>query len=269
MSLPRFFLDEQVLSAQAEPVFKLDLTPEDLHHSKVLRLRSGEHIAVVDAASDYFECEVTSLDDDGLFVSIAGHERPSPSLASVVLFVCIAKGDKMETVIRQCTELGVAAIQPVLSSRCVVKLDAKKKDAKLARWKTVAKNAAMQSGRGEIPEIRPVISLVEVIDALEMLDGLIVFWEEQQGGEDLGNTLDDLKGKGQERTPILGILIGPEGGLAEDEVALLTSASDRVFLHSLGPLILRFETAAVVGSALVLAGSGGLGDPWGVEGSNR
>ena len=73
MSLHRFFLDNQVLAREAEITFALRLSPDDLKHARVLRLEVGEHIAVVDAAADYFECEVVSFDDD-LCVRICAHE---------------------------------------------------------------------------------------------------------------------------------------------------------------------------------------------------
>ena len=73
MSLPRFFLENQVLAAETEAVFPLRLAPDDARHAKVLRLAPGEHVAVIDAASDYFECEIVDFSDALPLVSIARH----------------------------------------------------------------------------------------------------------------------------------------------------------------------------------------------------
>ena len=75
MSLPRFFLENQVLAAETEAVFPLRLATDDAKHAKVLRLAAGEHVAVIDAASDYFECEIVDFSDGLPLVSIARHEE--------------------------------------------------------------------------------------------------------------------------------------------------------------------------------------------------
>lgn len=157
MSLPHFFLREQVLAFMSAPVFTLQLDADDMKHAKVLRLAAGEHIAVVDGASDYFECEVVSFDSGELSVSIAqklsSHTRPE-----VVLVQGLAKGDKMDTIVRHATEVGIAEFIPMATSRSVVKLDAKKSKARFDRWASIAKSAAMQSGRSSKPVVHALFS---------------------------------------------------------------------------------------------------------------
>ena len=108
MSLPQFFLDEQVLADEVQEQFPLALSRDDAKHAKVLRLDPGEHIAVVDAAQDYFECEIRSFDGATPIVAISGHLDAQPLAAYVCLVQGLAKGEKMETVIRHATELGVS-----------------------------------------------------------------------------------------------------------------------------------------------------------------
>ena len=130
MSLPRFFVENQVLAAETEAVFPLRLASDDAKHAKVLRLAPGEHVAVIDADSDYFECEIVDFSDALPLVSIARHAEADEAGPQVILLQGLAKGDKMETVIRHATELGVSAFVPLACERSVVRLDAKKAAAK-------------------------------------------------------------------------------------------------------------------------------------------
>lgn len=117
MSLPHFYLENQVVALEEEAVFPLRLTLDDAKHARVLRLAPGEHVAVVDAARDYFECEIVSTSDEVPLVRIAQHlDAPTPS-ATVLLVQGLAKGDKMETVIRHATELGVTGFLPLVCDR--------------------------------------------------------------------------------------------------------------------------------------------------------
>ena len=138
MSLPRFFLENQVLAAETEAVFPLRLESDDAKHARVLRLAAGEHIAVIDADQDYFECKIVDFTDELPLVSIARHEDASEAGPQVILLQGLAKGDKMETVIRHATEVGVAAFVPLACARSIVKLDAKKAAAKTERWRGAA-----------------------------------------------------------------------------------------------------------------------------------
>lgn len=113
----------------------------------------GEHIAVIDAAHDYFECEIASLDGDLPLVRITRHEDATDDGPLVILVQGLAKGEKMDSVIRHATELGVTAFMPLTCERSIVKLDAKKTRTRLDRWCSIAKSAAMQSGQPRIPEV--------------------------------------------------------------------------------------------------------------------
>ena len=120
MSLPHFFLREQVLAFESAPVFALHLDADDMKHAKVLRLAVGEHIAVVDAVSDYFECEVVSFEGDELSVSIA-QKLSSYARPEVVLVQGLAKGEKMDTIVRHATEVGIAEFVPMTTSRSLMR----------------------------------------------------------------------------------------------------------------------------------------------------
>lgn len=256
MSLPRFFLESQVLADESEGCFELSLSEDDLHHAKVLRLGPGEHIAVIDGASDYFECEVASF-DDAMTVCIASRQDHSAERASIAVYQALAKGDKVDTVVRHATEVGATSFFPFSSSRTVVKLEGPKAAKRQERWQAIAKSAAMQSGRAVIPEVLPVMAFDEACASLYSFDCVIVFWEEAEVTETLKDALACVSGT---ESPHVAIVIGPEGGLTAEEVDALLSANAHAATSTLGPSILRTETAGIVGCALVSYELGGMGN---------
>ena len=153
MSLHHFFLDDQVIAEETQAEFALRLAADDRKHAKVLRLGAGEHISVVDAARDYFECEVVSADSGDIVVRIAQRLEAPADEPNVILIQGLAKGDKMDDIVRHATEIGIAGFVPLSCSRSVVKLDEKRKASKTQRWRAIAKSAAMQSGRLSVPEV--------------------------------------------------------------------------------------------------------------------
>lgn len=263
MSLHRFYLDEQELSAEREGAFPLRLSPDDVKHARVLRLKPKEHIAVVDAARDYFECEIVSFDDFQPVVRIAQHGAGSQEEQPVVILAQgLAKADKMETVIRHATELGVHGFIPLECERSIVKLDAKKASAKTNRWQAVAKSAAMQSGQPGIPKVFDPLGIEQASETFKEASAVLVCWEEAPSTARFADALPQKGGVGefrQEKGPIV-VVVGPEGGLAEREVKILLASNPHAALVSLGPSILRTETAGIVASALALYELGGLGN---------
>ena len=261
MSLHRFFLDDQVLAQEAAPAFPLRLAPDDARHAKVLRLAPGEHIAVVDAASDYFECEVVAVGDGLPLVRIAQRGGERPAGPQVMLLQGLAKGDKMEEVVRHGTELGVVAFVPLACERSVVRLDAKKTASKTARWQAIAKSAAMQSGQMRVPEVSAPRTVREACGLLGGATAVLVCWEEAPEAAGLRAALErGLAACGALPADArVAVVVGPEGGLAQAEVDALLGCNPRASLESLGPSILRTETAGVVAPALVLYELGALG----------
>lgn len=253
MSLPHFFLNDQVIAGEGAAEFPLRLSDGDLKHVRALRLEPGEHVAVVDGARDYFECEIMGFDGQVPLVRIAQH-LDEPERPTVVLVQGLAKGDKMDTVIRHATELGVSAFLPLACERSVVRLDAKKGAAKAERWRAVAKSAAMQSGQVGAPEVAEPAGLAEVCAALAQATAVLVCWEEAPGTA----RLEEALASGLARAGMLpedarvAVVVGPEGGLAPREVDALLACNPRASLVSLGPSILRTETAGIVAPALVL-----------------
>ena len=154
------------------------------------------------------------------------------------LFQGLPKGDKMELIIQKAVELGVYEIIPVRTKRVVVKLDEKKETKKIARWQQIAESGAKQSGRGIIPEVKPVMSFKDAIDYAKNLEGVLIPYEKAEGMNKTREIIKGLKGKKS-----VGIFIGPEGGFDEQEIeAAMNSGVEPV---TLGRRILRTETAGL------------------------
>ncbi len=203
----------------------------DYHHlSRVRRVRAGEVITVSDGARNWRACVVpdrwtieTALETVGSI-----HTEPAPSVLITVGF-SVTKSDKPETVIQHLTELGVDRVVPVISERSVVRWDDETRDRRAARWRDVAREAAMQSRRTSIPTVDEPIPFLDLVRRAE--------WSDTWSMADAGGS-----------TPALdrpSILVGPEGGwsAAEREVA-----TDTV---SLGAFVLRAETAALTAGAIL------------------
>ena len=171
------------------------------------------------------------------------------STLDLTLAQAIPKGDKMEHVIRMATELGVTRVIPLLTERTVVRLEPGRSDSRLARWQRVAREAAQQSGRAAVPKIAAPTPLSAWRPEALATGLLVCFWEEEQ------RRLDGiLPASPCARATVV---VGPEGGLTGDEVRSLAAAGGLV--ASLGPRLLRTETAGAVAVALLQARYGDLG----------
>lgn len=251
MSLPRFFLPEQVLACQTNDVFALALAPDDVKHARVLRLATGEHIAVVDAQSDYFECEI--VDPETMTVRMCGHAEKPRQRPYVRLFQGLAKGDKLDEVFRHATELGVSEFVPLICTRSVVKLDPKRTAKRRARWEAIVKSAAMQSGQPRIPRVSDPLNASRAAQLCTEDTATLVCWEEERSC-DLHTALTEALAASAcaPARARVSLVVGPEGGLSEDEVALFEGAAPHARSITLGTSILRTETAGVVAPALAL-----------------
>lgn len=229
----------------------LPLAPSDVHHLRdVLRLVPGDEIIVVSDGA----ATLTRLTEVGEHV--AGErvgDVISPRLPRVTLVQALAKGEKMDDVVRQATELGVTRIVPFAAERSVVRLDAGKAAARVDRWRRIAAEAAKQSQRVELPAVLEVAAFAALA---ELLAGslVLVCWEDATGAPGIGDAIRDAR---PDAETDVAVVVGPEGGLTGDEVAALEAAG--AVAVSLGDTILRTETAGVVATAIAIYERGGLG----------
>lgn len=209
---------------------------EGRHLVEVLRAGVGDRFTVFDESREAL-AEVVDLGPPVRY-RILEERRPEREVGvEVVLYVALLKGDKLSEVVRAATELGATRIQPLITRHSVPK---EMGEGKLRRLKAIAKEAAKQSGRLRVPEVLPPIPLKAVP---EVEQGLVA----HVGARALVREVLDLNRN-------LSLAVGPEGGFAEEEVALL---KERGFTPvSLGRRILRAETAATALLAIVTAGEG-------------
>ena len=233
--MPRFFVTPDAINEN-----EITVTGTDVNHIKnVLRMQEGDALEVCDSKGTDYECTVKCLDRDLILLDIVS-SRPSESELDkkMYLFQGLPKSDKMELIIQKAVELGVYEIIPTVTQRCIVKIDPKKEDKKIARWQQIAQAAAKQSGRGIIPEIKSPMSFNEALEYAKSLDAALIPYEKAKGIEATRNIISDLKDKNS-----VAIFIGPEGGFEEKEI--LTAEENDVKTVTLGKRILRTETAGL------------------------
>ncbi len=236
---------QQVFVNESPIDSKFNITGQDAHHlSKVVRLKVGERIRVSVVGGDNYICEVSDFQDKDVIVSVV-EQVPSTELPNrIYLFQAIPKGDRMETIIEKCVELGAFEIIPVEMKNCIVKLDDKKKKSKVERYQAIAKSAAEQSKRSIIPQVHSVMTFKEAFQYAKSLDVLLLPFESKNGMKDTYNALDELK-PGQS----IGVFIGPEGGFAPSEIEMVEGSMK---LISLGHRILRTDTAAICSLSMLM-----------------
>lgn len=222
------------------------------HLAKVLRLLPGEAVTIFDGRGREYSGKIVSLQKGEALVRIEESLLfPRESQLEVWLVQGLPKGEKMELIIQKATELGVRGIIPLKAQRCVVRLADKKEAERRKRWQKVALEAAKQCRRPVIPTVLPACSLEEFLQGLPAQRHLLIPWEE--GGCSFKEALTALSAKEKESgaagVPVY-LVIGPEGGFAAEEVAQVQSGGGIPL--SLGPRILRTETAGLAALAALM-----------------
>ena len=235
---------------------RIAITGQDVNHIKnVLRIKPGEEILISDGTGRDYRCRVESLDSvqvEAAILEILEEGRELPS--RIWLFQGLPKSDKMELIIQKAVELGAAAIVPVTTRNTVVKLDARKEEAKRKRWQAIAESAAKQSKRSLVPQVLEVMSLKEAFSYVEDhgFSVRLIPYEKEEGMEATARALKEV-GPGQD----IAVFIGPEGGFEQEEINLALERG--VLPVSLGKRILRTETAGLaILSVLMMKLEGGL-----------
>ena len=240
------------------PRFFIDYTPEvggsaviegaDARHiGGALRMTAGEALTLCDGKGTDYACTVTAVEKERvtLAVDAATPSVSEPTLA-VTLYMGLPKGDKMELIIQKAVELGVTAIVPVATARCIVKLDEKDAAKKQTRWQKIAAEAAGQSGRGIIPAVETPISWKAALSRFERSKTLLCY---EGGGRPIGTLVspDD---------EAISLVVGPEGGFDAAEVEAVLGVGGQI--ATLGPRILRCETAPLAAIAVLMEKSGNM-----------
>jgi len=214
------------------------------HLSRVLRAQPGMEADVV-AGGHVFHAEVAAVTPQEVRFNLIAELEAEPALP-VTLVMAVYKFDKMEWAIEKATELGIAAVAPVIARRTEKHL-ALAAEKRVERWRRIAHEAAQQSRRSEVPLIYDPVSLAHRVR--ESKDVVRLVLAEQERTVTLRKALEEAIAAAQEEMPALEIAVGPEGGWAPTEEALFDANGWRAV--SLGPRILRAETAAIAALAVV------------------
>lgn len=238
--MPRFFKE----FFENEPFIDGD---DAKHILKSLRMTVGEPLTVCDTRGFDYKCVISHCTSDRVELEILEKVCNSTEpTVFVTLYLCLTKGEKMDIAVRQAVEMGAGRIVPVLSSNCVSRPDEKTLVKKQERWQKIAYEAAGQCGRGIIPEVSRCVSLKKAAEISEK-DDLCIFCYEL-GGTPLEKLNDNVK--------TVSVIIGPEGGFTADEAETLKA--HKATVTTLGPRILRAETAPVAALAAVMLQSGNM-----------
>lgn len=220
---------------------KVIITGSDVNHMKnVLRMKIGEEIAVRNGVDGKeYRCGIEEFAQEQVicslrFVREEGVELPS----KIYLFQGIPKADKMELIVQKAVELGAFEVIPVAVKRCVVKLDAKKAQAKVNRWQGIAEAAAKQCKRGVIPVVRKPMTMKEAAAYAREMNVKLIPYELAQ---DMAHTKKIIEAIRPGES--VAVFIGPEGGFEESEVTEALAAGIEPI--TMGKRILRTETAGL------------------------
>ncbi len=256
--MSRFFVETDAADLQNG---KIMITGEDVRHiANVLRASPGDVLVLCDGAGTDYDAVIERISKESIETSIRD-SRPNNTEppVRVTLFQGVPKSDKMDFIIQKCVELGVKQVVPVMTARSVVRFkNTSDAAAKTARWARIALEAAKQCDRGVIPVVREPVRLDEALKLAGGI-GLKLFPYEEERGGSLRNVLKDY-GKSMvcgNALNSVAVLIGPEGGFDRNEAERAVEAG----FHSvtLGPRILRTETAGLATAAIVMYELGDMG----------
>jgi len=243
--MPYFYLEEEQLVKGNE----ITLNEEDLKHAyRVLRLKPGDHAAVSDGRGAVKYGVITVSEPEIVRVRLEQDLPAAESPLELTLVQSLAKGEKMEQVIRQTVELGIKRIIPVVTARSVPRLDSSKEEKKITRWRSIIRSAAAQCRRAYLPQLEPLHGLQSILPLIAASKTLVPY--EREGNAPLVEVLSRPKPKNK---AVL-LFIGPEGGFNSEEIKAIEEAGG-ITVH-LGPRILRTETAAVAAVSMLQAAWG-------------
>jgi 16S rRNA (uracil1498-N3)-methyltransferase len=219
--------------------------------TRVLRFGAGDRVDLFDGCGLEVVATIVRAGSKGVTLQLGARSRATPrSTPPVTLLQGLPRAERMDLVIQKATELGATRVVPVRALR-----SAMGQQARVGRWEKIAQEAARQCGRPDFLILSPPVTLAEAFAVLRPGTTRIVAWEEAPGARPLGQALAATIPGGD--TPGVDLLIGPEGGLTPQEVGLATETGFQVV--TLGPRILRTETAAIAALSVIQNHLGALG----------
>ncbi|MGB1311096.1 MAG: 16S rRNA (uracil(1498)-N(3))-methyltransferase [Leucothrix sp.] len=234
MRIPRYFINQPLDVNQHLAL------PDTLHRHaiQVLRGKVGDPMILFNGQGGEYKATLTEVDKRKSSVLIGSFDNiERESSLDTRLVLALIKSDKFDFALQKAVEMGVSSIQPVIAARSVLNLKASRLEKKMQHWQGVITSACEQSGRTRIPELLPIVSFGEYLLAPDDRMNLAMLPEATQYLSELARPVQPIA-----------LLVGPEGGFHDDEVALMQA--HQVQTVKFGPRILRAETAVVAGLAL-------------------
>ena len=220
------------------------------HIGLSLRMAVGDRLGVADVDGQCGQAEIVSISAEAVRLRLTElTDSPEPPVA-VWLAQSLPKGDKMDLIVQKAVELGVQGILPLQTAHCVVRYEPAKQTEKLRRWQKISQEAAGQSGRGIVPVVGPFLTWQQLFERITPQTRLLILYE-GEGTQGLRRILTQQPDKDWI------VVVGPEGGLSEDEVRRAEACG--ALLAGLGPRVLRAETAGLAALSAIMYQSGDLG----------
>ncbi|SFN13969.1 16S rRNA (uracil1498-N3)-methyltransferase [Actinomadura madurae] len=219
--------------------------PEGRHAATVRRLRPGERVDLTDGEGLLAECVVTAADRASLTLDVLARHRQPPPAPRIVVVQALPKGDRGELAVETMTEVGVDEIVPWPAARCVTRWRPERREKALGRWRAAAREAGKQARRGRLPVVADPASTDDVAGRIGAASLALVLHEE--AAAPLSAVRPPADGE-------IVLVVGPEGGITEEELELFAGVGGRV--TRLGPTVLRTSTAGVAAASVLLAATG-------------
>lgn len=218
----------------------------------VLRMRPGDEIVLLDNSGFAYRTELVTIDRDTVRGRVIEKWKlETEPQTRITLYQGLLKGQKFEWVLQKGTEIGIVAFVPMLTARCVVSTVNEVSDARVERWERIVVEAAEQAGRAALPHLLPTTLFAHACEQAGRGGLALIPWEDEHS-RGLREALSNVP-----KSKEINLFIGPEGGFAEEEIAV---AQERgVIPVSLGPRILRAETAGLAAASAILYELGDLG----------
>ncbi len=200
---PRFFISPDQVSGES-----ITIAGEDVRHiGAVLRMKAGDELLLCDGRGIDYTAVITRIDRSEIATEIRSTLKQDPACPRITLCQGLPKSDKMDLIVQKATELGAAAIVPLITERTIVKI--KDEEKRISRWQKIAREAAMQSNRPDIPKVEPVQRFGDFLRTLAPGPGTLLLLPWEEGTDPIKRIL----GQNTDIERII-VLIGPEGGLS-------------------------------------------------------
>lgn len=242
MRIPRIYTGQE-LQANAEIVLE---TGPSLHLSRALRMKVGDALVLFNGRGGQYPATISAIDRKAVVVASAEQEAlECESPLHLQLGIAVSRGERMDWVVQKATELGVSCIAPLVSERTEVKLGAERGEKKLRHWQQIATSACEQCGRNRLPQILAPQSLAGWLQDVQADLRLVL------------HHTAVTRDPGPAPPRSVALLVGPEGGLSEEEIRAAEEAGFASL--QLGPRVLRTETAPLAAIAILQARWGDMG----------